>query len=203
MDLEQSDTFNQSLNNPHLEYLIEETKIQRWSNWVKFISLFTMVESVGSLIGNTLVEFIPTFDKEGHPFLVLFFVNFISFTMGYFGYITSISKNSKITLNYLIAMILSIILQVILTFYYMGDIVEASCEKKHKDCDKDDSLIVYYILCCLIVICCCGPIMYCPYRLYKSTKELEGKLRRDQDIELNDSGFSSEIKLKNSIRSFK
>ena len=187
MDLEYRNSYNQSLDSYHLKYLIEETQIQRWSNWVKTIAIFIMFESIAFFIFIMSVQIIPTPDKDIYPSWLVYFAHADVFIMAYLGYITSISKTSKCALNYLIALTLAITFEVINLISILDDTMD-SCKKKknNNDCGSYWVLVFLFILAIIYF----SSLFYCSYRLYKSRKELEIKVKTEQDLELNDSGYS-------------
>lgn len=191
---------NESLEGKDFNVLQEENQIYRWANWIKFISVFCMIESICALIYYTTTEIIPTKTGDGRPLFQVYFLNFASFVMSYFGYIVSISKSSKIVLNYLIAYIFYIIFQTIVYFSYLKSHVNDLCDKerdKGKDCDERLTTAIFIVLYFILLLCVWIPILYCPLKLYKSTKNLEKILIEEANSELNDSDLMKGIMMRN------
>lgn len=177
------------LENNNFNIAQEEIQITRWANWLKFISLFGMVESVSTLVYNTLTEVIPTKTRDGLPLYQVYILNIAGFIISYFGYIVSISKSSKIVLNYLVAFVFYIIFQTIIVFSYRKDYISDRCERKEEedeDCDENLLLVIFIIVFIILLGCVWIPMLYCPLRLYLSTKKLEKILVEEANSEMND-----------------
>lgn len=180
---------DEPLRNSYVTGLKEEYDVYRWANWLKFLSLFFMIETISSVIMETLTEVIPSKTRKGIPLYQVYLLSFASFAMSYFGYIVSISKSSKITLNYLVAYFIYIIFQSILYFSYARALVKDLCEEKEEegeDCDQSAVFIIGYILLWMIWIV----MISITFKLFKYTKHLEKMLVDEANSELNDIDMS-------------
>ena len=166
-------------------YNTAKAEVQRWANWVKFMSIFLIAKGFLTLI--SLVMF-PSLKASSDAIkyelgMILYFM-----AIGIVGLRAGISKTTSATKSYIVMLIGHVILEGVLMYYYTPVFINNFCDEMESElntnnqnteqfaCDESFKNSVYAIVAIIYLVgfaLICTPICWCPCKLHKNAKIVE------------------------------
>lgn len=177
----QEQSIIQYVDNP--EYLEAKFQVERWGNWVKFVSIYIMLKSLTSIlgVGYNLMSSSKLDQQERDMITVTLLAFIISLIAGFIGFKAGTERSSMAAKYYIIMVIISVIADGIVLYSYIPLFIEGLCEFLEKDpnshpaikyyyCDYKSNISIYiifgisYLIVSLLIF---TPIIWCPCKLIK------------------------------------
>ncbi|OMJ75243.1 hypothetical protein SteCoe_25685 [Stentor coeruleus] len=176
---------------PSPEYFEAKRQLERWANWVKFVSIFIIVKSLISVISLAFTAFFAS--KSGNPdkeYMIYSSIAVAYFLLtGLIGYKAGSSKSSSAAKCYIFMLLTIVLVEAALLIIILPYIINKACNpyggndndytsqfKVDIECDENAINIAYiasiitFVIICLLV---CTPMLWCPCKLNKYSAIVE------------------------------
>ena len=180
---------------PPQSYTAAHSEVDRWSNWVKFISVYLFLKGLISLISliPSLVAAMQMNDK-GFMNLQLITLGLVLYViaLGVVGYWAGKTKSSGAAKCYMQMLFVLIGLEAIYLYYLAPWVAAEICRDIEKDqtefqCDNDFYQMFYIVLAAAYVISMglmCVPTIMCPCKMYRNARIVEqGHFQSGQNVQ--------------------
>lgn len=169
---------------PSSEYLEAKNQLDRWGNWVKFISVFMILKGLLSLFYMAIMISFPANAQDSRvtEIQLFSFALVLYFTiLGLIGYRAGQQKTSGAANCYISMLIIEVLLEGLYLVVIGKYVAKETCEQLERtnqnyQCDENFYQVYYGILAIGYVICAiliCTPMMWCPCKMQKNAKIVE------------------------------
>lgn len=167
---------------PSPEYFEAKRQLERWANWVKFVSVFIILKALISVFSLVFTAFFAsTSNSSDKTFMMLSSIAVAYFLLtGLIGYKAGSSKSSSAARCYIFMLLTIALAEGALLVLILPVIINEVCNPSHSgtgsqyqtdfQCNKNTTNIAYiaslitFVIVCLLV---CTPMLWCPCKLSK------------------------------------
>jgi hypothetical protein len=161
-------------------------QVDRWANWVKFVSVFILIKTLLSILGTLFSIFFIHQNVESiyKPQLLL---EMVSLVLGVAGYHASVRKTSGAVRFYIAMLFVQIVAAFESCFYFLPLMLNAMCmESKNNngqeiECTQElyeTAYLVAFIVLAISLTLVCLPVCWCPCKMYRNIKIVENEQER-------------------------